>query len=282
MKRVLAGILGALGLAAAHVSAFDPGPMSEVDITAWTQRLNEAAAIGVPHGFLMDEPARLANTALLTKVEAGSELTADESRQYRQLFQSILYDNQQFLSAFDNELTVLQDVAPETANNCLSLGIAGLHDHHDVSARLNFAAIIMSLDRLNAARGPLGVLTRIAAANAALKDLSDLIGHLGVAVHSLSVPYAEPETPWKDAALGGLFETMLVEFKAAQFETVNSPGYWAHVDKALAAYGGLVSTVQARIGRDASPLEQRIAGRFLSLRTLAPQVDPAIPMRRAQ
>lgn len=271
-------MLGAL----AFVALFsDPGQMDDSAIAAWTLRLNEAAATGVPHGFLMDKGVRAANGALITKVDTGAELTAEESRRYRLLFQSVLQDNQRFLSAFDAELTILPELFPGEANNCGSLGIAGSHDHHDLSARLNFAALSASLERLHEVRGLSGPFRRIAAANAALKDLSDLIGHLGVAPHTLSVPYSAPETPWKDTALGGLFETMLVEFKAAQFAPVNSPAYWAHVDKALSAYAGLISAVQIRIAADASPLEQRIAGRFLSFRTLAPQVDPAIPMRRA-
>ncbi len=218
----------------------------------------------------MSDKVRQANTALLAKVETGAVLSADESADYRAVYQQVLFDSQTFLARFDGELTVLPDHAMHQPNNTGGNGIAGRHDHHDRSARLNFAGVLASLDALETARTPFG---RIVHANAAYKDLVDLISHLGVSPHSVSASYEPPETPWPDAELGSAFEEMMAGFKAAQFQDVNTPGYWSATDAALAAYNRLIGAVQERIITGTAPWERRIARRFLSPQTLAPPVD---------
>ncbi len=278
LKRILALALLSFILAVGYVLAkSSPEPWSGEEVSRLTIGLNEAAAIGVPHGFLMSKPMRQANLALLQKVERGEILNNVESLAYRHIFQTVLHDSQRFLSAFDAELTVLPDVAMTTANNVSSLGIAGNHDHHDVSARKNFAGLLQSLHQLDKASN---VFSRIHYANATQKDLVDLISHMGVAPHTVSVPYVPPDTSWPDAALGGLFEAMTKAFKDAQFETVNSPAYWTAVDTALARYSDLILAVQQRVVARTSNLERRVAGRFNSVQTGAPPVDLNRPLRR--
>ncbi len=235
-----------------------------------TQALIEAAAIGVPHDFLMQKDVRLQHLALLEKVESGALLTPAESLEYRKIFQATLLESQSFLAAFDRQLSVLPDHAMDAANNVESHGIAGRHDHHDQSARSNFRELLTSLEQLDQARTPVG---RIFYANAAQKDLVDLISHMGVAPHTVSVPYEAPDRPWPDAALGSVFEEMLKAFKAAQFEPVNSPAYWQHVDEALARYNALILAVQERVVAKTARWERRIAGRFNAVQTFAPPVD---------
>jgi hypothetical protein len=255
----------------------NPDPWSAQEIEKLTIGLNEAAAIGVPHDFLMQKQLRSTHLALLEKVEVGVTLSKEESLQYRHVFQQTLQDSQGFLAAFDRQLTVLSNHAMQDANNVDTHGVAGHHDHHDVSARANFAGLLDSLDQLDQAYTPFG---RIIAANRAQKDLVDLISHLGVAPHTVSIGYGAPEIVWRNGILGGQFEEMLKAFKAAQFEPVNSARYWRDVDLALAHYNDLILSVQKHIISRTTSWERRIFGRFLSMQTLAPPVDLNRPLRR--
>ncbi len=252
-------------------------PWSQQEVSNFTIALNEAAAISVPHDFLMASGIRAAHLALLKKVESGAVLSDAESLNYRLIFQQTLEKSQRFLSAFDQQLTVLSNHAMHEGNNVNAAGIAGNHDHHDYSARQNFAGLLISLDQLDAAGTPLG---RIVAANGIQKDLVDLISHLGVAPYTVSVSYRAPEIPWQDSELGDKFEAMLLAFKAAQFTLVNSAAYWVQIDIGLARYNELILLVQNRVIARTKPWERRIAGRFLSPQTLAPPVDLNRNLRR--
>ena len=278
LKRILMCLIFAVASVVLLVANFtNPNALSREEISEFTTGLNEAAAIGVPHGFLMPNETRALHLGLLAKVEAGAELTAIESTAYRTVFQQALQGNQRFLAAFDTQLSVLPEVAMETANNCQSFGIAGQHDHHDVSARANFSALLASLEKLELAENP---LVRIASANSAQKDLVDLISHLGVMPHTVSVPYVGPEAPWRDVQLGAHFEAMLKAFKTAQFQPVHSLAYWAAIDVALGDYNELIMAVQSQVIAATNPWERRISGRFLSMQTMAPPVDLTGPLRR--
>jgi len=278
LKRVVLTAVTGLALVAALLMAWtNPEPWSPTEVRRLTIGLNEAAAIGVPHGFLMAKSARESHLALLQKVEAGELLSESESRQYRQVFQKVLHDSQSFLAAFDAQLTILDNVDMASPNNVTTQGISGHHDHHDVSARANFAAMLHSLEGLDQAGNP---ISRIGYANAVQKDLVDLISHMGVAPHTVSVPYTPPDSPWADNELGGKFEAMTKAFKDAQFAPVNSEPYWAAVDAALANYADLILLVQARVVSRTATWERRVAGRFLSTQTGAPPVDIQRPLRR--
>jgi hypothetical protein len=277
-KRLLLGVaLLAMAFAAVIVATTHPEPLTPTEIARLTIGLNEAAAIGVPHDYLMRAEMRISNRALLLKVEAGLQLDTAESRAYRKIYQAVLQENQKFLGSFDAELTVLPDYAMQIDNNIESQGIAGRHDHHDVSARRNFASLLHALAALEQSSTSIG---RIRNANLAQKELVDLISHLGVAPHTISVPYQVPDVPWPDQLMGAEFEKMVRAFKAAQFVDVHSQAYWADIDDALAAYTTLILAVQERIMARTSRWERRFAGRFLSLQTLPPPVDLNRPLRR--
>jgi hypothetical protein len=255
----------------------NPEPWNAAELSRLTAQLNEAAAIGVPHDFLMNEKMRAEHAALFLKVEAGTELSDDESKQYRLLFQSVLHDSQRFLATFDRELSVVSDHAMDQPNNVTGQGITGHHDHHDLSARKNFSKVLASLAALDEAGNP---ASRIFYANAAQKDLVDLISHMGVAPHTVSVGYSAPDVPWPDPELGQCFEVMVISYKQAQLERVNSQAYWNAVDKATASYTTLILQVQDRIWKKTSAWERRIVGRFNAIQTFAPPVDLTRPLRR--
>ncbi|MCB1382341.1 MAG: hypothetical protein KDJ73_05315 [Notoacmeibacter sp.] len=250
----------------------NPEPWTGEEVHRLAIQLNEAAAIGVPHGYLASAEDRRQNGALLAKVEEGAVLDAQASAAYRRAYQAILAENQSFLARFDAELSVLRDHAPDIANNDGGAGIPGRHDHHDLSARRNFSGLLSSLQSLDEAKGIAAGQQRIVTATRAYKDLVDLISHLGVAPHTVSVPYKPAPKPWPDARLGNSFEAMLAAFKEAQFEPVNSPAYWAAIDRGIAAYEALILAVQERIVERLQPWERRFSGRFLSPQTLAPPV----------
>ena len=255
-------------------------PLSDWEISSHATRLNEAAAIQIPHFFLMDDVQRNDNLALLLKVEVGQVLSASESATYRSLFQKTLFDGQRFLGRFDGELTVLQDVEMESANNVGSLGINGNHDHHDVSARRNYKDVEIALLQLDSSQGFLGSFNRIKAINLAQKSLADIISHMGVAPHTISVPYRLPGQLWREDVTSGTFENMVRAYKDSQFLEVNSAAYWEKVDEAVAGYALLVHQVQNRLWQKSAWWERRIAGRFLDFQTLAPQIDENIPLRK--
>ncbi len=276
-KLFLAILIFVAGAAATIIARTDPNQLSASEIAKLTLALNEAAAIGVPHGFLMDEKTRQENLPLLTRVESGAALDTADSKAYRIVFQNTLHLNRSFLGKFDAELTVLFDHAFSTPNNIDRAGIIGYHDHHDVSARKNFAGLLNSLERLDRATTFLG---RIRYANAVQKDLVDLISHVGVAPHTVSIPYVAPSSAWSDQQLGASFEAMLQHYKMAQFSDVNSPAYWVAVDAALQNYDVLILEVQHRVLQRTAAWERRVAGRFLSIQTLAPPVDLSRALRR--
>ena len=71
----MAGLAGLLAIALALLFySTSPDGWSEEEISRLTKGLNEAAAIGVPHGFLMDDDVRQAHAALLSRVEEGTVL----------------------------------------------------------------------------------------------------------------------------------------------------------------------------------------------------------------
>jgi hypothetical protein len=247
---------------------FNPRKWTAGEISARVDLLNEKAAIDTPHHQL-GKRIREANLALFEKVEQGQLLSAEESASYRVLYQSILKDKQSELRKLDGELTVLTDYMPAEQNNVGTLGIEGSHDHHDASSIANLAALRRDLEKLENASGLAASYTRVRAAISAYKDLDDIILHMATAPQTKSVPRV-PETPADD--LQAQYEPMMVHFKRAQFEPVNSPAYAAEVHRALDYYDALVVLVQDRIYAQLGPLERSLSGRFGSWRSLAPSL----------
>jgi hypothetical protein len=288
--KVGGGVLAVVAVAAVvYVLRADSRPLTRDEITAFVDGLNESAAVDTPYRKLMTSEQRTANAALLGTVESGRVLSPAESAAYRLLYQETLRENQRYLSLFDGELTVRRDQGMGEPNNVGGTGIQGAHDHHDASARANFARLLSSLHSIETAGGWTGSFTRIRAGRSGYKNLTDIVLHLGTAPQTKSVVYEKPGQPWADPALGACFESMLQAFKAAQFSDVNSPDYVAAVHRALDQYDDLVWTTQARIAGGLGPLERRLAGRWLSLQSLSPTPSadlrprfPRLPRQAAQ
>ena len=215
----------------------------------------------------LGKKTREANLALFEKVESGQPLSAEESAAYRVLYQSILKDKQSELELIDHQLTVLTNFRPEENNNVGTHGIEGSHDHHDSSAAANLSALRGDLVRLEQASGVTASFTRVRAAISAYKNLTDIIEHMGTAPQTKSVPN-EPQAPVDE--LQQQFESMMVHYKRAQFEPVNSPAYVTEVHLALDSYDALVTLVQDRIYGHLGPLERSLSGRWGSWRSLGP------------
>jgi hypothetical protein len=267
VRRFLPWVAAVLVLAFALLCMpFNPRKWTADEIGVRVDLLNEKAAIDTPHHTL-GKKTREANLALFEKVESGQPLTADESATYRLLYQSILNQKQHELSLLDDELTVLTNYRPDEKNNVGTLGIEGSHDHHDASAGENLAAMRRDLERLESASGVTASYDRVRAALSAYKDLDDIVLHMATAPQTKSVPRA-PDAPADQYQ--ALFESLMLHFKRAQFEPVNSPAYVTEVHLALDSYRELVVLVQDRVYAQLGPLERSLTGRWGSWRSLAP------------
>lgn len=253
-------------------------PYTLTEVRRLTAHLNESAAVATPHHLLMDTDIRSTNVELLSKVEMGNELSADESTNYRLLYQDTLRGNRWKLQPFDWDLTVRNDHQMKQANNINSHGIANDHDHHDDSARANFAKLKAALDRIHGAGGIFASMVRIWSASSAYKDLTDIMLHLGTAPHTVSVGYDAAEPTLQDD-LSVAFEEMLQAFKEAQFQPVNSQAYVKEIRRAMDAYDHMVLETQAIILFELSLSEQQLAGRWLAPQTFSPSPDLSIELR---
>jgi len=269
LRRFLGWLAAVLVVAfVALLFPFDPPKWTASEIGGRVDLLNEKAAIETPHHTL-GKKIRAAHLALFEKVESGQPLTAEESAEYRVLYQTILNQKQHELSLLDGELTVLTNYMPEKPNNVGSFGIEGKHDHHDASAGANLAALRQDLQRMESASGPLASFTRVRAAIEAYKDLDDVVLHMATAPQTKSVSRT-PETSADE--LQAQFEPMMAHFKSAQFEPVNSPAYATDVHAALDRYDAMVLLVQDRVYAHLGPVERSLTQRWGSWRSLAPSL----------
>lgn len=269
-----AAILGisAVGLAGYVALKFDPPPLAPGAISGKVDRINEGAGVIVPHKSLDDGKTRAQHLELFQQVESGAALSQADSDRYRVIYQELLARHQRFLSLFDGNLTVLHDVGMSLANNVHGKGIDGSHDHHDASARSNFRDMRDAMARVASAGGPLAWFVRIKNAVSANKDLMDILLHLATAPQTKSVPYMAPAVQPGDP-IEAMFEDVLREFKLAQFEPVNSPGYNAHIVLALNHYDRLVRGVQDAEYAHLGPLERTLAGTWSGWQALSPDAD---------
>ena len=270
LRRFLYWFVGGLVVAFALLCLpFNPPKWTASEISQRVDLLNEKAAIDTPHHTL-GKKTRESNLALFEKVERGEMLSEEESAQYRLLYQSILNEKQHELSLLDGQLTVFTNYKPDEMNNVGTMGIEGTHDHHDASAGANLAALREDLAKLDGADGALLSYTRVRTALAAYKDLDDIVLHMATAPQTKSVPRA-PETPADE--LQAQYEPMMLHFKRAQFEPVNSPSYAAEVHQALDCYNALVVLVQDHVYDKLGPVERSLVGRWGTWRSLAPPLD---------
>jgi hypothetical protein len=254
--------------AAVWFTPYDPPAWTRGEVTHLVDVINEASSVIVPHKTL-GKKIRFEHQCLFEKVEKGTELSEAETAEYRKLYQQIIFNNQFFFSSYDHQVTILQDVGPDADNNIGGKGIAGSHDHHDASAHANLDLLKSNLARIDAASGSFAPLQRIFAAAKANKNLTDIMLHLGTAPQTVSVSYM-PGNPQPGDALGQDYETVLREFKTAQFAPMNSPAYVNALHAALNAYDRMVLNVQDHVRTKLSPWERTLAGRWLSWQSLTP------------
>ena len=259
--------LGVLGLAV-YKTPYDPPARTPQEIADLTDILNEASSVIVPHKTL-GKKIRFENLALFEKVEKGAELTEQESAEYRRHYQQIVLDNQLFFWSYDHQVTAMPDVGMDMPNNAGGQGIAGSHDHHDVSARTNLDLLKGNLARIDASSGVMASPARILAAIKAHKNLTDLMLHFGTVPQTISVPYAPTEIP-ADDTLAANFESMLREYKTAQFAPVNSPAYINALHAGLAGYDKMIIETQDHVRSKLGPWERTLAGRWLAWQSLTP------------
>ena len=259
--------LGLLGLAV-YKTPYDPPARTPQEIADLTDILNEAASVIAPHKSL-GKKIRFEHLALFKKVEDGIELSEAESAEYRRHYQQIVLNNQLFFWSYDHQVTAMPDVGMDMPNNAGGQGIAGSHDHHDVSARINLELLKGNLARIDAASGMMASPVRVLAAIKANKNLTDLMLHFGTVPQTVSVPYVE--TPFAAGdSLAANFETMLREYKTAQFAPANSPAYVNALHAGLAAYDKMIIEVQDHVRSKLGPWERTLAGRWLAWQSLTP------------
>jgi hypothetical protein len=260
-------LAGALALAV-YKTPYDPPARTPQEISGLTDILNEASSVIAPHKTL-GKKIRFENLALFKRVEDGIELSESESADYRKLYQQIVLNNQLFFWSYDHQVTAMPDVGMDKSNNVGGQGIAGNHDHHDASARINLDLLKGNLARIDAASGLMASPVRILAAIKAHKNLTDLMLHFGTVPQTVSVGYAPSEFA-PDDALAANFETALREYKTAQFAPVNSPAYVNALHAALAAYDKMIIEVQDHVRTKLGPVERTLAGRWLAWQSLTP------------
>ncbi len=240
-------------------------PMPPDDIARRVAALLRYGAVEVPHQMAgLDHPA----AELMAKVASGKALTAAESALYRKAVQGVLADSQTLFAILDNNIIFASDTGPNDPNNCGGQGISGRHDLHAASAVSNFAELEASLTALQTA----GFLARIRHANRAYKSLTDLMVHLAPAQASVMLAAQPPLPPNADPARAATFDAFRLAMTKAGFAPINSPDHRAALTTAQTAFADLSLSVQSAVTAQLSPLEQRIAGRWLSLQSVSPRL----------
>ncbi len=282
MRRLLRaaqlGLVLLLIVAAAALAVFlwreDVTALTPADVRRQVDEINEAAGVTVPHGF-DDGAVRQTALPLFLRVERDQPLTDADSRSYRVLYQGIILSRQATLRRFDRNLTVLTDVDMDRPNNVGGNGIAGSHDHHDVSVRSNLADLTAEVATVqHSGFTP----TRVRNAILAYKDLSDTLAHLATVSHTKSTPYRPRVGPASE--IESLGEESLREFKTVQFAAVNSPEYWRAMFRALDRFDALALRVQHDLDASLTPVERKLAGRWGSPQSLGPWLAKGTTARR--
>lgn len=269
-RALLAGLALAVAVPAGMIWREEWRPLTGPEITQRVAALMRYGAVQVPHDLAgADHP----EAALMTQVAAGKVLTKAESQRYRLAIQGVLADNQRMFGLLDNNIVFASDVGPDDPNNCGSMGIAGRHDHHAASAASNFAEMEASLVALETA-GPLG---RIRHANRAYKSLTDLMVHLAPAQASVILANSPTLPEGADPSRAALFEAFRTAMTEAGFAAIGSVEHGAALTRARQAFAGLALAVQARVTARLSPLEQRLAGRWLSIQSVSPRLELTAP-----
>ena len=274
MKRFAIGIRVTLGLGLlGMIATSNPAPQNRAEIDAYAQQLFEFGAIRYVHG--LDSPHIAENQSLFDQVRSGAPLDHATSCTYRRAYLMVLQDYARRFQLADDDLQMADDFGIDHANNCDGTGIAGNHDLHDLSAKANVTELLDNLEILQSGTGWVNGIILI---NEVQKNLVDLTVHMAPAVQSIGVQAPDFDLAGADP-IAQSYRDMLGHFKDAQFADINGPAYWDGVDAALANYGDIVASAQEIIVANSGQLQRRIAGRWLSLQTVAPQLDTQTCLR---
>ncbi len=218
-------------------------PLERTEAEILVNALCEGAQITRAHRKLDEGKTRAANTNLFLTVEQGELLSDAESERYRQLYQ----------------------------------GITGARD--GAALRTEVHAIAQTLENLRAL-GTVGApYERSKYARSAYQGLFDLlVTSAGMANLPKSAAYLAPATP-PETRFEQLGETFLKELQAAQLERINSKGYFAALDRALAAYVDMILEAQMRVQPHLGWLERKLAGPFAGWQSLTPLSAERTPPR---
>lgn len=245
-------------------------PLTEAQVQVRVAALLRYGAFDIPHQLAgPDHP----DAALILRAAADQELSAAESRRYRRSIQAVLAKHQMRFAFLDNNIVFVINAGPGNPNNCGGLAIEGRHDLHAASALSNFVEMEDSLAKLKTA-GPLG---RIRHANRAYKNLTDIMVHLAPATQSVVLDMLPTLPATASANRAAQFETFRRAMQTASFAPVGSAKGKAALATAVLAFTRLVLDVQGDVTAKLSPLEQRIAGRWLSLQSVSPRLQVAVP-----
>ncbi len=243
-------------------------PRQKSEIHALSAQLFEFGAV---HFFTKDpDPSPLFN-----RIAAGETLTKEEDCQYRALYHNRIQNKSWLFDLADENIFFAENFAPNSQNNCGTLGLKGRHDIHDLSALQNFKDITQSLASIPES----SKIRKIYLANNIQKDLEDLMLHFAPATHAIALQDTSFQNFNKNNPLGALYLRMINGFKGAEFSKVNSCEYWENIDQAIKAYSEIVLLVQDELLSKLTKSEFRIAGRWLSPRTLAPSLNVKDPLR---
>jgi len=274
LKRFAIGIRVTLGLGLlGMIATSNPAPQNRAEIDAYAQQLFEFGAIRYVHG--LDSPHIAENQSLFDQVRSGAPLDHATSCTYRRAYLMVLQDYARRFQLADDDLQMADDFGIDHANNCDGTGIAGNHDLHDLSAKANVTELLDNLEILQSGTGWVNGIILI---NEVQKNLVDLTVHMAPAVQSIGVQAPDFDLAGADP-IAQSYRDMLGHFKDAQFADINGPAYWDGVDAALANYGDIVASAQEIIVANSGQLQRRIAGRWLSLQTVAPQLDTQTCLR---
>lgn len=253
---------------------FNPEPLSKDEIKRISYNVFEYSALYAPHNLLLKPDEFEKHHELFEKVASGVELSEEESKKYRLVFQSILVENQFIFRWIDSNITIVNNVNMNIDNNVGGKGIQGNHDHHDASTRSNLDDMLAKIKRLKDGDESDG---DILDAKSLYKDTMDLLTHLGTVPQVKSTLYKVPTLG--DEAIQALIEKSLLHFKNAQFANINSSNYWDEVRLALDAYVEAVILVQDLVHKKMSAFGLTLTGAWDSWKNLAPLVDDDIKMR---
>lgn len=255
-----------------------PVPQAAEVVSKKVKGLHETASVWVPHLDIDKGQLRATHLPLFEKVETGQLLTPEEGKQYRQLYQQLLLENQKFFSHFDSQLAAINNLGMDQQNNIGGLGVEGHHDHHDQSARNNFDQIESSFALLKshsaAAASSKFSVSRVKSAIFVYKNMNDILFHLATVPHTKSIHYHPLAGDLSTEQQ--LFESMLLHFKAAQFLDVNSDQYKTEIASALDQYRNLVLISEAIVHQNLSPVELKLVGNWGGLQSLTPRVSDKV------